>query len=104
MPRIILATSLALLVAVAAVTAVPAQESDERGPLKQIGNIDASEYIRGVLANDRYDPGDRARARNYQPELEASEHWRSSIFDGRRSRATQGTGLTLPDLPDREPE
>ncbi len=103
MPRII-ATLVALLAALAVPAAAAAQDSESRGPLKQIGDIDASEYIRGVLANDSYDPRDRARARNYQPEFEASTHWRSSIFDGRRTRATQGTGLTLPDLPEREAE
>ena len=57
-----------------------------------------------MLANDQYDPQDRERARNYAPEIEAGEHWRSSIFDGRRTRATHGTGIRLPDLVDREAE
>jgi hypothetical protein len=99
MSRIALAASLALLIATAA---AGASAQEDRGPLQQIGDIDAAEYIRGVLANDRYDPQDRERARNYQPEIEAGEHWRSSIFDGRRTRATRGTGLRLPDLTDRD--
>jgi hypothetical protein len=103
MPRIAFAASLALLVAV--VTAgPPASGQENRGPLEQIGDIDAAEYIRGVLANDQYDPRDGERARNYAPEIEAGEHWRSSIFDGRRTRATRGTGLQLPDVPDRDTE
>ena len=93
MPRIALAASLALALAA---TAATGQES--RGPLERIGDIDAAEYIRGLLANDSYDPRDRERARNYAPEIEAGEHWRSSIFDGRRTRATRGTGIRLPDL------
>jgi hypothetical protein len=97
MPRIALAASLACLMLASAATA-----QEDRGPLEQIGDIDAAEYIRGILANDRYDPRDRERARNYAPEIEASEHWRSSIFDGQRTRATRGTGIRLPDLSDRD--
>jgi hypothetical protein len=63
------------------------------------GEVSAVDWIRGALANQRYDPQDRARARNYAPEFEAGTHWRSSIFDGRRSRATSGTGLRLPNFP-----
>ncbi len=68
------------------------------GP-EQGGQVNAVDWIRGALANQQYDPQDRARARNYAPEIEAGTHWRSSIFDGRRSRATTGTGLRLPNLP-----
>jgi hypothetical protein len=71
--------------------AAPAPESE--------GGVNAVEWIRNALANPDYDPQDRARARNYAPELEGSTHWRSSIFDGRRSRATTGTGLRLPNFP-----
>lgn len=95
MPRIHLAA--ALLGAMIASTA--AAQDEQRGPLQQIGQINAAEYIRGVLANDQFDPRDRERARNYAPDFEAGQHWRSSIFDGRRSRATPGTGLTLPNFP-----
>jgi hypothetical protein len=100
MPRILLAAPLALLAAaaLAAAAAGLASAQENRGPLQQIGEIDAAEYIRGVLSNDRYDPEDRERARNYAPEIEAGEHWRSSIFDGRRTRATRGTGIRLPDI------
>ena len=98
MPRTALA-ALALLLAAAA--APPAFGQETRGPLEQIGEINAAEYIRGILANGPYNPQERQRARNYQPEIEAGEHWRSSIFDGRRTRATRGTGLQLPNLPDR---
>ena len=99
MPRILLAAPLALLVAAAAPFAAGSAAAQEnRGPLERIGDIDAAEYIRGVLANDQYDPEDRERARNYQPELEAGTHWRSSIHDGQRTRATRGTGIRLPDL------
>jgi hypothetical protein len=99
MPRLVLAAPLALLVAAAAYFAAGlASAQEDRGALEQIGDIDAAEYIRGVLANEPYDPQDRERARNYQPELEAGEHWRSSIFDGQRTRATRGTGIRLPDL------
>lgn len=96
MPRILVAACLAFLAAAGFASA-----QEDRGPLQQIGEIDAAEYIRGVLANDDYDPRDRERARNYAPEVEAGTHWRSSIFDGRRTRATHGTGITLPDLVDR---
>lgn len=102
MPRIVLAFSLACMITATIATGASAQES--RGALEQVGEINAAEYIRGILANDRYDPQDRERARNYQPEIEAGEHWRSSIFDGRRTRATRGTGLQLPNLPDRGAE
>ena len=93
MPRIALAASIVFLMLASA-----ASGQDNRGPLEQVGEIDAAEYIRGILANDPYNPQERERARNYQPEIEAGEHWRSSIFDGRRTRATRGTGLQLPDL------
>jgi hypothetical protein len=100
MPRNRLATPLALLVAAAplALALAPAAAQENQGTLRQIGEINAAEYIRGVLANDQYDPRDRERARNYQPELEAGTHWRSSIHDGQRTRATRGTGIRLPDL------
>ncbi len=74
--------------------AAPGQSAPE-----QRGEVNAVDWIRGALANQQYDPQDRARARNYGPEIEAGTHWRSSIFDGRRSRATTGTGLVLPNLP-----
>ena len=92
MPRIALAMTVLLA------AAAPAFGQETRGPLQQVGEINAAEYIRGILANDPYNPQERERARNYQPEIEAGEHWRSSIFDGRRTRATRGTGLQLPDL------
>ncbi len=102
MPRLRLAVPLAILVAAASLAAGPSSAQETRGPLQQIGDIDAAEYIRGVLANDRYDPRDRERARNYAPELEAGTHWRSSIFDGQRTRATHGTGINLPNLGERD--
>jgi hypothetical protein len=71
---------------------------------EQPGQVNAVDWIRGALANEQYDPQDRARARNYAPEIEAGTHWRSSIFDGRRSRATSGTGLRLPNLPSGDAE
>lgn len=98
MPRLFLVAPLAVLVAAASLAPGAARAQEDRGPLEQIGEINAAEYIRGVLANDQYDPQDEERARNYQPELEAGEHWRSSIFDGQRTRATRGTGIRLPDL------
>ena len=98
MPRIRLAATPASLLAAALLAVLPALAQESRGPLRQIGQIDAAEYIRGVLANDQYDPQDRERARNYQPEIEAGTHWRSSIFDGQRTRATRGTGIRVPDL------
>jgi hypothetical protein len=94
MPRLAVALLLAVS-ATAAPVAASAQE-EESGALDRIGRIDAAEYIRGILANDDYDPRDRERARNYQPEFEAGTHWRSSIFDGQRTRATRGTGLQIP--------
>ena len=88
--------SLALLAifAVLAAGGAAAQESGE--PADEGGRINAAEYIRGLLQNDSYDPRDRERALNGAHQLES--HWRSSIFDGRRTRATRGTGLRLPDL------
>ena len=102
MPRTAIAASLTFLIA--ATMAAGALAQDSRTPLEQIGDIDAAEYIRGILANDPYDPRARQRARNYAPEVEAGTHWRSSIFDGRRTRATRGTGLQLPDLINRDAE
>ncbi len=86
--------SIALLGILAAGGAV-AQEED--GPLDRVGRIDAAEYIRSLLESDQYDPRDRERALNGARQLDT--HWRSSIFDGRRTRATRGTGLRLPDMP-----
>lgn len=92
MPRPMLALLAAALLAAGSAAA---QEAD--APLDRIGRIDAAEYIRGLLANDRHDPRDRERALNGAQQFD--QHWRSSIFDGRRTRATRGTGLRLPDLP-----
>ena len=106
MPRLGLSAFLAAASLAAALLAAGsgASAQERQGSLEQIGDIDAAEYIRGLLDNDRYDPQDVERARNYQPEIEAGEHWRSSIFDGRRTRATRGTGIRPPDLIDRGPE
>lgn len=68
------------------------------GTLERAGEVDAAEYIRELLTSDNYDPRDRQRALNGARQLDS--HWRSSIFDGRRTRATHGTGLRLPDLSD----
>lgn len=57
---------------------------------------DALSYIQGLLADDNYDPRDRKRALNGVDPV--NPFWRPSIFDGRRTRATQGTGLHLPDF------
>ena len=65
-------------------------------PVDRIGRVDAVEYMRGLLANEPYDPRYRERALNGAPEL--GEHWRSSVFDGRRTRETYGTGLHVPDF------
>ena len=97
MPRRTLA-SIAILGTLAAGGAA-AQEAD--GALDRVGRIDAAEYIRSLLENDQYDPRDRERALNGARQLD-QQHWRSSIFDGRRTRATRGTGLRLPDLTDRD--
>ena len=71
---------------------------ETEAPLDRLGRMDAVDYIRGLLDSDGYDPRDRERALNGAP-IASDQHWRSSIFDGRRTRATRGTGLRLPDLP-----
>lgn len=83
----------ALALIAAATTGAAAQEA----AMPEKGRLDAVEYIRGLIRNDSYDPRDRERALNGGREA-AEAHWRSSIFDGRRTRATRGTGLRLPDL------
>ncbi len=90
--------ALALVAVLGAAGAAAAQEATPGAaePVDRVGRIDAVEYMRGLLANDRYDPRDRERALNGAPEL--GEHWRSSVFDGRRTRETYGTGLHLPDF------
>lgn len=97
--RPLAALAVVLVAAAGSVPGASAQEAD--GALDRVGQVDAVDYIRGLLENDQYDPRDRERARNGAP-LAGDEHWRSSIFDGRRTRATQGTGLRLPDLPRRD--
>lgn len=97
MPRRIPALTLAAALLAATGGAAIAQQAEEP-PTGRLGQVDAVDYIRGLLANDRYDPADRERALNGAP-MAGDAHWRSSIFDGRRTRATRGTGLRLPDLP-----
>jgi hypothetical protein len=97
MPRLALA-----LVLIAVAGGATAQE--DRSVLETIGDIDAADYIRGVLANDRYDPRDRQSALGDSDITSVTPHWRSTIFDGRRTRSTRGTGIQLPDLIDREVE
>lgn len=87
MPRIIIVAMLVL----AAGSAGAQELKPERG-------IDAAEYIKGLLAAERYDPRHRERALNGAREIDP--HWRSTIFDGRRTRSTRGTGLRLPTLPE----
>lgn len=82
---------------VLAATGAAAQQP--ASPAESPGRFDAAAYIRGVLANDAYDPRDRERALNGARALDASTHYRSTVFDGRRTRATHGTGLRLPALP-----
>ena len=91
MPRIIVA----VLAIVVATTAGAQETGAELEPERSIG---AAAYIRGLLDDDRYDPRDRERALNGARQLD--QHWRSTIFDGRRTRATRGTGLRLPVIPD----
>jgi hypothetical protein len=93
MPR----RSFALIAALGILAAGGVAAQEEDGPLDRVGQIDASEYIRSLLQNDQYDPRDRERALNGARQIDP--HWRSSIFDGRRTRATRGTGLRVPDLP-----
>ena len=97
-------TALAILAAIGIAAASAGAAAQDAGPgtgepLDRIGRVDAVEYMRGLIENDRYDPRDRERALNGARDL--GSHWQSSIFDGRRTRATRGTGLRLPDiLPD----
>ena len=88
--------ALAAIAIVAATTAGAAAQQAASPP--DGGGFNAAAYIRGLIENDRYDPRDRERAIN-GGHVAADPHWRSSIFDGRRTRATRSTGLRLPDLP-----
>lgn len=90
------------LAILAALVGTPAAAQTEQAPGDRVGRVNAAEYIRGLLNNERYDPRDRDRALNGAPDL--GQHWRSSIFDGRRTRATRSTGLRLPDLPRDDPD
>lgn len=83
------------LLAAAATTGAAAQEATTP---PDSSRLSAVEYIRGLIENDRYDPRDRERALNGGSEA-TDAHWRSSIFDGRRTRATRSTGLRLPAIP-----
>lgn len=100
MSRRLLAAIAVLLLATAG-NGPRAAAQEAEGPLDRVGRVNAVDYIRGLLENEQYDPRHGERARNGAP-LAGDEHWRSSIFDGRRTRATQGTGLRLPDLPQRD--
>ena len=98
--------ALAIVIVAAASTGAAAQTAAPAAPptplaaaaLPEASRPSAVEYLRSLIENDRYDPRDRERAINGGHEA-ADAHWRSSIFDGRRTRATRSTGLRLPVLP-----
>lgn len=73
----------------------PGKPAEDPGIVQSIEQFDAAEYIRGLLANDPYDPRIRERALNGAGPA-TGPYWRSTIFDGRRTRSTYGTGLRIP--------
>ncbi len=79
---------------VVALSAGVASAGDNPRSDNDYAGVKAVDYIRDALTEPANQTGKRSQ--NTQSQITGqSPHWRASIFDGRRTRATNGTGLNI---------